>query len=272
MKNIFNPTGGTQSSMTPAPWVVSSLITFFLCCLLTYKAVMAPDFFQKHRSPQAVNHREQKAARFASQFESNATLLADAMTDYHRSLLVPRPLGWCHNASGSCDAARQVFVCLNGADVVPFGDRCDGLEDCPDGSDELLCNVGPQPIIQWMAIGRSTRRSTSVERTFDELMTCSGCTCVIGGPIEVGQGNPWYDMALATKTVQHLQLEFPEGVGCDAHATATVMVQLYKKSGFCRKAVCCVRQEKCVSCRFKNVTATPGKCRVFVKNATHGAM
>lgn len=53
----------------------------------------------------------------------------------------------CNGADDCADGSDEVgcpdstltFACRNTPDEVPFSDRCDGNKDCPDGSDESRC-------------------------------------------------------------------------------------------------------------------------------------
>jgi hypothetical protein len=163
----------------------------------------------------------------------------------------------CHNATGACDSAGVNYLCLSGQ-WIGAAHRCDGIDDCGDGgSDELWCEQPPL----WVSTNQRAMQALTQS-------TCNGCACPIGEPSTVTRGNPYFESSEHAKSSPEFHNEYPPGKKCHQEHTSAIMVQLYKKTGFCRKAVCCARLIACVACSLSNVTAHPGKCWEKVLNAS----
>ena len=152
---------------------------------------------------------------------------------------IHHPSAPCHNASGTC-MPNGTFICLN-LQVVDAKKRCDGVIDCDDTTDEYLCELPPYP--------RSNH--SKEDRHFSEqfsMSRCIGCECLHGAPVPVYPTHPWYKEGLTAGPTGVLSSFTPKGLGCNPALTSDFELQLYRKTGYCKMAVCCARQSLCDSC------------------------
>jgi hypothetical protein len=147
----------------------------------------------------------------------------------------------CHNSTGSC--RKHHFVCAN-EELVPHAKRCDGVEDCADGTDEYMCDQSPKPLAE-----RSFAERHAVVET-----SCIACTCKKGS-VTVSQSGDvsWWMMALnAPRDVRMLGNNAAAALSkkpCNPAAVTSIQLNLYKKQNKgCTGSVCCMRQEACLSC------------------------
>jgi hypothetical protein len=146
----------------------------------------------------------------------------------------------CHNSTGSC--RKHHFVCAN-EELVPHAKRCDGVEDCADGTDEYMCD---------QRADTPFHERTVAERDAIIETSCIFCTCPRGSITVLQSGDPaWW--RIATTAPRDLRLmTYAVTLGNPAcHPTRTSQIQLnvYKKQNKgCRGWVCCFRQQNCVAC------------------------
>jgi hypothetical protein len=148
----------------------------------------------------------------------------------------------CHNITGTCLA--HGFECVSG-EVVTHAQRCDGVEDCSDGTDEFMCeHEDHRPLFE----------RTPEERHALTQATCVNCNCaataytVTGAWLTYGLASPT-DISLMTGTVN----QYP-GLPCHSRCTTSLVLGFYKKNRICRGWLCCARQRACTGC------TTAGSC------------
>lgn len=151
----------------------------------------------------------------------------------------------CHNATGTC--LSHGFVCVSG-EVVPHAQRCNGVEECTDGTDEYLCDhADPRPMAE----------RTPEERHASQQASCVNCNCQATAYL-VGTTSPWWSFATVAPTDISLMTGASAQFGgrpCSSTCTTSITLGFYKKNRICRGWLCCVRQRACVSC-----TTTPSGC------------
>lgn len=137
----------------------------------------------------------------------------------------------CNNSTGSCTETH--FVCAND-EMIPHHRRCDGIEDCADGTDEYLCHTRIQ--------GRLADIETS----------CIKCTCLKGSiTITTSTSAAWRTIAFNSPRDSTLLTNAPtySNKPCHPSWTDTLTLNVYKKKNKgCRGWVCCFRQEYCQVC------------------------
>jgi len=152
----------------------------------------------------------------------------------------------CHNATGSC--TNEHFVCAN-EEMVPHAKRCDGVEDCADGTDEYLCDQSTVPLFE----------RTVAERQAIIEVSCVKCTCY-KGTITVLQANAaWFKVGTTAPRGFTMMTDAPnyQNKACNIAQVTSIVLDVYKKQNKgCRGWVCCFRQEKCLSCSGTGTSAT----------------
>jgi hypothetical protein len=144
----------------------------------------------------------------------------------------------CHNATGSC--AKNHFVCAN-EEMVPHAKRCDGVEDCADGTDEFMCDQSSKPLAE-LAIA---------ERNAITEASCVFCTCKKGTIIVPSTNVPWFKIALTAPRDAIMMTNAPgqNNKPCNPASVSVIKLNVYKKQNKgCRGWVCCFRQEECSTC------------------------
>jgi hypothetical protein len=144
----------------------------------------------------------------------------------------------CHNATGSC--TKEHFVCAN-EELVPHAKRCDGVEDCADGTDEYLCDQKPTPLMEL----------TPAERHAITEVSCIKCTCQRGSIVVQDSNTYWYLIALKAPRDMRMLTDAAtvENKPCRATITTSITLNVYKKlNKGCRGFVCCFRQFECTTC------------------------
>jgi hypothetical protein len=146
----------------------------------------------------------------------------------------------CHNATGTC--TKDHFVCAS-EELVPHAKRCDGVEDCADGTDEYLCDQAPKPIVDM----------TVAERNAVTEVACVKCTCRRGTITVASTNAVWFAIALRAPRGFTMMTDAPlqQNRPCNPAGTATTSIRLEvfkKQNKGCRGWVCCVRQDACTVC------------------------
>ena len=163
---------------------------------------------------------------------------APAAATSERDLVGMTKTKGCHNVTGTC--LNHGFVCAN-AEVVPHAKRCDGVEDCADGTDEFMCHhADPTPLHE-----RPDDQRHAVQQA-----SCIHCTCQ-ASVISVTSGNAWWPYALRAPTdfagLMTGSLPY-RGRPCDTTCAFTILMAFYRKTGVCRGWLCCARQRQCTAC------------------------
>jgi hypothetical protein len=152
----------------------------------------------------------------------------------------------CHNATGSC--TKSHFVCAN-EEAVAHSKRCDGVEDCADGTDEYMCDQAPKPIMDL----------TVAERNAMTEVACVKCTCRKGAITVTSTATGyWWSIAKLAPRDFTMMTDAPtyQNKPCNPAQVSSILLNVYKKQNKgCRGWVCCFRQEACVACFAGMLTA-----------------
>lgn len=141
----------------------------------------------------------------------------------------------CNNFTGTC--TENNFVCAN-EETVPHIKRCDGIEDCADGTDEYMCHA---PKIY----------STIHVRNALVEVSCVKCTCKKGSITIENTNTQWFKTALVSPRDLTMLTKAPaqQNKPCNPLGTTSIILNVYKKQNKgCRGYVCCFRQEMCSVC------------------------
>ena len=163
--------------------------------------------------------------------------------------LASRPV--CHNITGTCLA--RGFECVGG-EVVPFEQRCNGVEDCADGTDEFMCDhEDHRPLFE----------RTPEERHAAMQASCVNCNCV-ATYYAITTTSSWYTYGLVAPTDIYLMTGSSAYAGrpCNSYCTTGLTLTFFKKNIICRGWLCCVRQRACNTC------STAGSCSASASSGT----
>ena len=148
----------------------------------------------------------------------------------------------CGDGSSSCAGRCRAhgFECVSG-EVVTHAQRCNGVEDCSDGTDEFLCeHEDHRPLFE----------RTAEERHAFQQATCVNCNCAATA-YTVSSTMSWWSYALFAPTDTALMTGGPNvygGLPCNSRCAASITIGFYKKNRICRGWLCCARQRVCVTC------------------------
>ena len=148
----------------------------------------------------------------------------------------------CHNATGSC--TKTHFVCAN-EELIAHSRRCDGVEDCADGTDEYMCDAAH------FHHSKPVTDMTVAERTALTEVSCIKCTCSKGQISIASTNTAWFKIALVAPRDRTLLTNAPskQNKPCNPAGTTNILLNVYKKQNKgCRGWVCCFRQEWCSVC------------------------
>ena len=88
----------------------------------------------------------------------------------------------CNNITGTC--LPQGFVCAN-QEVVSHEKRCNGVEDCADGTDEFMCHTrATMPLHEMPEHVRNAHAQSS----------CIKCNCIVN-TMNLVSSHPWWPYA-----------------------------------------------------------------------------
>ncbi|MDP3640845.1 MAG: LDL receptor domain-containing protein [Alphaproteobacteria bacterium] len=144
----------------------------------------------------------------------------------------------CHNITGTC--TERGFECVSG-EVVPHAQRCNGVEDCSDGTDEFMCEHEDH---------RPLSERTAEERHAFAQASCVNCNCAATA-FTVPSSSAWWPYALVSPTDTALMTGTPANYGgkpCNWKCASSITIGFYRKNRICRGWLCCSRQRQCVQC------------------------
>ncbi len=159
----------------------------------------------------------------------------------------------CHNITGTC--TERGFECVSG-EVVSFEQRCNGVEDCSDGTDEFMCeHEDHRPLFE----------RTAEERHAFAQATCVNCNCAATA-FSVDTTSAWWRFAIISPTDTALMTGSPgnnAGRPCNSNCAIKMTMGFYRKNRICRGWLCCARQRFCESCSNTSPcsqTSTANRC------------
>jgi len=144
----------------------------------------------------------------------------------------------CHNITGTC--LDHGFECVSG-EVVSHAQRCNGIEECSDGTDEYLCEHEDH---------RPLHERTEEERHSFQQASCVNCNCAVTA-YQVPSTSAWWAYALVSPTDTALMTGPAANYGgqpCNSRCVSTITIGFYKKNLICRGWLCCARQRQCNAC------------------------
>jgi len=152
----------------------------------------------------------------------------------------------CHNITGTC--TNHGFECVSG-EVVSHAQRCNGVEDCSDGTDEFLCEHDDH---------RPLFERTAEERHQFQQASCVNCNCAVTAYTVSLGSSLWFPFALIAPTDISLMTGTTYGgKPCKNPCTSQITMGFYKKNRICRGWLCCARQRACVACTALTGCASP---------------
>jgi hypothetical protein len=144
----------------------------------------------------------------------------------------------CHNITGTC--TERGFECVSG-EVVSHAQRCNGVEDCNDGTDEFMCeHEDHRPLFE---------RSAEERHAFAQA-SCVNCNCAATA-FSVDTASGWWAYAKVSPTDTSLMTGSPgnnAGRPCSSTCASKITIGFYRKNRICRGWLCCARQRLCESC------------------------
>ncbi len=143
----------------------------------------------------------------------------------------------CHNITGTCLGDK--FVCAND-EAVPASKRCNGVEDCADGTDEYMCH---SPLRTPLHLESEQSRAMHAEAS------CIKCTCQ-ASLVNIPSTSGWWFHAQRAPLSINFQTNpsANRNQPCSLSFTTVITIRFNKKNRICRGWVCCAQQDACQTC------------------------